>query len=113
MWKRLVPILTRDKLLTEVDSEAFVAACQSWGIFVECEKFLKINGRVMEISKVDKNGDVFSTYYQQRPEVSISNGALKHFKSFCIEFGLTPAARAGIPVNDSEDADFMKGLLAR
>ena len=85
MWKRLVPVLTGVGLFTEADIEAFTAACQSWGIFVECERHLKKHGRVMEIKRFDQDGeDMQNSYFQQDPRVSIGNNALKNFKSFCI-----------------------------
>ena len=67
----------------------------------------------MEIMKEDKEGNPYTSYIQQRPEVSIGNKALMAFKSFCSEFGLTPSSRAGISTKPSEDElDPMEALLA-
>lgn len=67
----------------------------------------------MEIVKEDKDGNPYTSYIQQRPEVSIGNKALLAFKSFCTEFGLTPSSRAGIDLKPNEgDIDPMEALLA-
>ena len=104
MWKRLMPILEKDGLLTIVDLEAFAGACQSYGTYVECEKALKEKGRILI---------TFNGYEQLRPEVTIGNAALKAFKGFCGEFGLTPSARAGIPLDERGGAEDIEALLAR
>lgn len=108
MWKCLSKELEKLGLLTNIDGQAFSAACQSYGIWVECEKKLKECGRVMIISR--ENGD----YEQQRPEVSIGNTALKNFKVFCAEFGLTPSSRSSISIQgEEEEANVMRSLLSR
>lgn len=105
-WKQLAPELKKLGLLTIIDGQAFALACQSYGIYVECEKKLMEHGRVMVIAR--ENGD----YEQQRPEVSIGNNALKNFKSFCSEFGLTPSARAGIEINTDDAEGEFDSLLS-
>lgn len=113
MWRNLAPELEKLGLFTIVDGEAFAAACQSYGVWVQTEKVLMEKGRVMKIGRYDKEGNEISTYEQQRPEVSIGNSALKNFKSFCVEFGLTPSARTGIEIPDNEDGETgFKSLLS-
>jgi len=109
MWKQLAPELDRLGLLTMVDGQAFAAACQSWGIWVECERFMKKHGRTYEYT--NKEG---YTNLIERPEVKIGQKALAEFRAFCSEFGLTPAARTRIEVKllDSEE-DPMEMLLGR
>jgi len=112
MWRRLAKKLNDLGLLTEIDGEAFTAACQSYGVWVECEKILIEKGRVMVIERVNKSGDSIGEYEQQRPEVSIGNTALKNFKGFCSEFGLSPSARSGIQVNQDDGGIEFEGLLS-
>nr|DAF38970.1 MAG TPA: terminase small subunit [Caudoviricetes sp.]DAJ57237.1 MAG TPA: terminase small subunit [Caudoviricetes sp.] len=106
MWKDLGLELHKLGLLTNIDGQAFAAACQSYGIWVECEHVLKEKGRVMTINT--ERGE----YNQQRPEVSIGNSALKNFRSFCSEFGLSPAARASITVADPDSENDFSSLLS-
>ncbi|MFD2704074.1 phage terminase small subunit P27 family [Salibacterium lacus] len=115
MWKRLEPELESMGLLTVVDGEAFAAACQSYGVWLECEKFFKKKnpetgqryGRTYEYT--NKAG---ATNITERPEVKIGQKALADFRAFCSEFGLTPASRTRLSTKsgDSEE-DPMEQLL--
>lgn len=117
MWKRLAPELERLGLLTSVDGEAFAAACQAWGTYVECERLFK--------SKDPETGQRMGRTYTyvnkagqaniiERPEVRIGQKALEAFHRFCSEFGLSPASRARIAVKaEAEGFDPMEELLRR
>lgn len=115
MWERLAPELEKMGLLTVVDGEAFAAACHSYGIWLECERFFKKKnpetgkpyGRTYVY--VNKNG---SANEVERPEVKIGQRALQDFRAFCSEFGLTPASRTRIEVKPlEEEEDPMEALL--
>jgi len=82
IWKRLYPELERLGLLTIIDEMAFAGLCQNYAIYIETEKYLEKNGRVIKT----KSGTVKSC-----PEVAISNNALKFVRSFASEFGLAPS----------------------
>lgn len=114
-WKRLAPELDRLGLLTVSDLETFTVACQSYGIWVECEKYFKQKdpdtgkpyGRTYKYT--NKNG---STNEIERPEVKIGQKAIDHFKAFMTEFGLTPASRTRIEVKPAEGDDPMEKILS-
>ena len=109
MWNRLAPKLEKVGLLTEIDGEAFAAACSAWKDYVECRRVINEQGRTYKY----KNQGGFENE-TERPEVKISNKALEQFRSFCREFGLTPAARTKIEVRSEEEAlDEMEGLLSK
>ena len=100
-----MPELERLHLMTIVDGEAFAAACQSWAIWVKCQRYLKKVGLTFETP----NG-----YIQQRPEVAIGQKALADFRAFCTEFGLTPASRSRISIKVAEgEEDPMEALLRK
>ena len=115
MWKKLAPELDRMGLLTTVDGEAFAAACQSYGIWVECEKYFKKKdpetgkpyGRTYEYTnKAD------ATNIVERPEVKIGQKAIAEFRAFCSEFGLTPSSRTRIEVKADKEEDPLESLLS-
>lgn len=101
LWKGLVPELERMNILTMVDGGALSAACQSWAVYLECERFFKqkdedtgkVNGRTYQYT--NKLG---FTNVLPRPEVAIGQRALADYKGFITEFGLTPASRTRINV---------------
>ena len=114
MWKHLAPQLETLGLLTAIDGPSMEAVCQSYATWVECEKYIQENGFTVEIQKEDADGNPYVSYVQQRPEVSIGNHALLAFKSFCTEFGLTPASRSRISTKPAaEEEDPMEARLRK
>lgn len=84
-WRRIAPLLERLGLLTEIDGAALAGYCQSYARWRQCQEVLA------------KDGLTFTTgtgYVQARPEVAIGNRALIEVRAFCVQFGLTPSARA-------------------
>jgi len=87
IWNRFYPELEILGLLTIIDEMAFAGLCQNYAIYLETEKFLEENGRVIKT----RSGAI-----KARPEVAISNNALNFVKAFASEFGLTPSSRGRI-----------------
>ena len=108
MWERLAPELERLGLLTALDGEAFAAACQRWGTYVDCQKYLKKHGRTYTYTnKAGAENEI------ERPQVKIAQKALDQFRAFCSEFGLTPSSRTRIEVKTLEgEEDPMEVLLS-
>jgi P27 family predicted phage terminase small subunit len=103
-WKRMAKTLETIGVLTQVDKAAFAGYCQAYARWKEAEEFLS------------KHGTIFKTpsgYIQQVPQVSIAQTYLKTMKDFCSEFGLTPAARTRIKVDQGAASpdDPMDALL--
>ncbi len=107
MWERLSPELYRLGLLTQADLEAFTAACNSWGVYVECQEHIRLNGLTYKYT--NKGGGVNDV---ERPEVRIGQKSLDQFRALCSEFGLTPAARTRIEVKADNGKDPMEDLLS-
>lgn len=108
MWERLAPELERLGLLTAIDGEAFAAACERWGTYVDCQKYLKKHGRTYTYTnKAGAENEI------ERPEVKIAQKALDQFRAFCSDFGLTPSSRTRIEVKPLEgEEDPMEVLLS-
>lgn len=128
VWKELVPELQRIGALTIVDGEALAAACQSWAIWVETEKFFKEKDPEASQKATDEAGRKVTVPYGRtyaytnkagatnllpRPEVAIGQRALADFRAFCSEFGITPASRTRIntKIGKEQDEGGMEGLL--
>lgn len=115
MWKELAPELDKLGLLTSIDGYTFAAACQSYGVWVECERYFKKKDPETKIpygrtySYTNKSG---ATNLIERPEVKIGQKAIAEFRAFCSEFGLTPASRTRIEVKPAGgEVDPMEELL--
>lgn len=107
MWERLSDKLEALGLLTEVDGEAFAAACQSWKIYLFCIEKIETEGPVHTYTNRTGHENLIES-----PYFSVGRKALDQFKAFCREFGLTPASRAALSIEkpkaeDNLMADFM------
>ena len=91
-WKRIAPLLSKSKCLTEWDRSLLAAYCFEWGIYVALCKSVK------EYASITINGNVI-----QNPLLSARNRALKNFKGIAVEFGLSPSSRTRISTNPNEE----------
>ena len=102
-WKRIAPALERLGLLTEIDGVALAGYCQSYARWRQCQEVLAKDGLTFKTE---------SGYTAARPEVAIGNRALIEVRAFCVQFGLTPSARARMQLYeaggdyDEEDSPF-------
>ena len=104
-WERLCVKLSDMGVLTEIDTAAFAAYCQSFARWKEAQEH------------IDEEGSIFATdkgYQQQTPWVGIANTNQKLMLSAAAEFGLTPSARSRIMAASGaikDDEDEMEALL--
>jgi phage terminase small subunit len=82
-WRRIIPELTRMKLIKEVDRATLSAYCESWSRFVE-------------ISKSWHAGDA---------RTSLVENASKELRQWAREFGLTPSAEGAVRPPELPDGD--------
>jgi P27 family predicted phage terminase small subunit len=107
MWKELVPKLEKLGLMTNIDGYAFEAACTQYGIYREAIENVNKKGVMIPDyemvseqvegkwkSKKKKVGD------KANPSIKVANDALTQFRQFCIEFGLTPASRSKLSIEN-------------
>lgn len=84
-WKRLYAPLHAQGLVTVGDLSAFEMYCCAYARWVEAEEQLAATSRLLKTP----NGHV-----QANPWIAIARQQAELCKSFMIEFGMTPAARA-------------------
>lgn len=81
-WRRIVPELTRMKLLKHIDRASLAAYCEAWSRFVE-------------LTRQYHFGDIGLTQVDQ---------ASKEVRQWCREFGLTPSAEGAVRPPELPDA---------
>lgn len=103
-WERLAVHLETLGVLTEVDMAAFAGYCECFARWKEAEEFISKHGMIIKTP---------SGYFQQVPQVSISQTYLKLLLKFAVEFGLTPSSRSRIIAGDKlpESNDPMEWIL--
>lgn len=99
VWKRLVPQLRAMRVLTVVDADALAAYCHTYVRWRDAEEFLSNHGMVYPI-RDDQNR---VKCMQQFPQVAISRNLLLVLRAYQQEFGLTPASRSRIAIQDEPD----------
>lgn len=102
-WGRLCVLLDRMGVLTEADSFALERLCECYAEILDCKRLIETDGRTYTTST--STGD---TLIKANSAVGMLGDADRRFKSYLVEFGLSPAARskvhgAGNEGDDKED----------
>ena len=97
-WGRLCVLLDRMGVLTEADSLALERLCEAYSDILECRGLVVRDGRTYTTTTM--TGD---TLIKANPAVAMLGDADRRFKSYLVEFGLTPAART--KVHGSSEGD--------
>jgi len=105
-WERICPELQRLGLLTKIDRAALAGYCMAYSRWQRAEREL-VKGFTYEYRDKD-----FQTKRTNKPEVVIARDALNQVRAFCVEFGLTPSARARMStLGSAGDEDPLDKLL--
>ena len=97
-WGRLSVLLDRMGVLTEADTEALERLCDCYSDILICRESLKSDGWTYKT--LDAQGN---TLIKGNPAASQLRAADSQFKSYLVEFGLTPAARSKVHATTDDD----------
>lgn len=98
IWDEMAPELLRLGLLANLDVAALMAGCIAWGISVEATQKLSVEGLVVEEPKTNREGEIIGYAVKKHPAAQIARDNYLAYKSWCQEFGLTPASRPRLQV---------------
>lgn len=101
-WDRVVPELSRLKLLTPNNRAALAAYCEMWETFVRATADVHERGLVVENHSVRKDGTE-STWFTANPAVAVQRNAQAALRAWAPEFGLTPASEGKVSIPESKD----------
>ena len=118
-WGRLCVILDRMGVLTEADSLALERLCDCYTEILECREIVARDGRTyssITTKTTSEEGEETTTeevksLLKANPAVAMLADADRRFKSYLVEFGLTPAART--KVKTEPDGDEKKDPLGK
>jgi P27 family predicted phage terminase small subunit len=105
IWKKLCALLKAMGVLTEADGFALERLVACYVDIQECRELIERDGRTYET--IDQNSN---TLIKNNPAVNQLRAADAQFKSYLVEFGLTPAARSKVTV-EPPDGDKKKDPL--
>jgi P27 family predicted phage terminase small subunit len=92
-WKRLAPVLSRMRVLTEADGIVLSTLCQTYSRLIAAQEALS------KSSLLVKTG---SGYVQQSPLIGIISNCTAQLVTLCREFGLSPASRTRIAADQEQ-----------
>lgn len=98
VWKRLCALLKKMGVLTEADGLALERLCDCYSDILRCRELIERDGRTY--TTIDQNSN---TLIKNNPAVNQLRAADAQFKSYLVEFGLTPAARSKVIVDPPDD----------
>ena len=96
-WGRLSVLLDGMGVLTVADAFALERLCDIYAEILILREDIKTEGRTYKTET--QQGD---TLTKANPSVAMLADADRRFKSYLVEFGLTPAARSKVNVNGGE-----------
>jgi len=105
-WKRIVPILEAQGLVTHADLAALVAYCQSYAEMVASQAVLDEEGWTINVGGKLVDGEMVGGQEQPHPAISRQRSAWASVRAFSALFGLTPSARTrvrGAPAEEARD----------
>ena len=112
-WKRIVPELLRLEVLTIVDGKALAGYCQAYAHWQQAERDVKRYGVTVREPILRDGRPTRFVRLKRNPAIGVANDALKIMKSFLVEFGMTPAARTRINVQNPSEQDAFESYLVR
>ncbi|AWK16076.1 phage terminase small subunit P27 family [Candidatus Williamhamiltonella defendens] len=93
-WERLTQLLNSMSVLTLADAFALERLCDIYDEILRYRAMIQRKGETFEVHS--QNGVLIKA----NPAVSMLSDADKRFKSYLVEFGLTPAARTKVRTHD-------------
>ncbi|WP_157266588.1 phage terminase small subunit P27 family [Azohydromonas aeria] len=99
-WGRMSVLLDRMGVLTEADAYALERGCAVYAEILTYQKLVDESGATYTTTSTQ--GD---TVIKANPAVAMLADADRRFKAWLVEFGLTPAARSKVHVQNPDDAE--------
>ena len=111
-WRRMVPILGRLGLLTEVDGTALAAHCELHSLDIQTSKALKKCGHKLltEKTTVDMDGGT-NIEVKVNPLVTLKLKIIAQKRVYLNDFGMNPANRTKITVPGAGNDSAYENLL--
>lgn len=99
-WDRIIVLLEKYKLITDIDTAALALYCVSYGRWQEAEK------KIREIKADGGDGLIVKSpngYPIQNPYLAVANRAMEDCYKHIQQFGLSPAARSRVTPGSQGD----------
>jgi P27 family predicted phage terminase small subunit len=92
------------------DAMMLEGACVAWARAVAADLMIAELGSVTAQPILSTSGELLGCKYRTNPAVAVSHAAWKQLRSFCSEFGLSPASRTRLTIEKHDNGE--KDLMA-
>jgi P27 family predicted phage terminase small subunit len=99
-WRRVMPDLTKRRILTTADLGSLESYCIAIGQIREMERLVAKDGHVVETARGPR----------AHPAVRIQSDAMTRARLLAAELGLTPVSRSRPAIRDDENSDDLSFL---
>lgn len=111
-WRYMAPLLSRLKLLTQIDKANLAAYCHSYAQLIEAEAYLAKHGLGWAIPQRDGDGVIIGMNAGEFAQVRTVRNCKAEIVRYSAMFGLSPVDRSRISVSEtSAGADEFESLL--
>jgi P27 family predicted phage terminase small subunit len=112
-WRRLLPMLKAERVVTAADRSVLAACCQSYARWMQAEEVLEEKGFTEEIEVQNSKGEVIGTRHVVRPEVIIAQKMQEMMLRAAAKLGLTPSDRAKVSKIPEAQEDPFAAFLSK
>ena len=95
-WRRVMPMLVANGIMTGLDRAALAAYCQAYGRWAQAERALADDATADLKARFGLLSETSNGNKIQNPLVGIANKAARDMVRYASEFGMSPAARARV-----------------
>lgn len=110
-WERWTLQLQIMELDRQPDAEMLEGACIAYQRAVIADQEIKRDGITIKTFKETDEGEVILLSIKTHPAIKVSTEAWRQVKSFCTEFGFSPASRSRLAVAKQNTPVDIKALL--
>jgi P27 family predicted phage terminase small subunit len=96
IYRAIMSEYSKIGLISKVDVGSLLILCNEFGTYCEADDIIKAKGLEIEEDVYSVKGELTGTRTVPNPMLKVRNDAMKNYKTLCVEFGLTPASRAGL-----------------
>lgn len=107
-WRRILPILSKMRVLTVADSATIAGYCQSFADWIAAQSDVREHGLLIEEPMTNRMGEIVGHRLKKNPALTIANELKKAYRAFASDLGLSPASRTRVhttPGGDTPDDD--------
>lgn len=104
-WNELIRLLRKKGILEKTDLGSLEACCASYDEMACCPMAIKAAGGIVEYTRGKTS--------QQVPLLSARNKAIDSYKKYMTKFGLSPASRAKLGIQEAPEKSDIQKFMER